>query len=66
MAAAQPHIETAKQYTGIGQPTGVATGPPSTDVPATTAPLEAGPHTVSGPYPTTATEGAPNNLKVGE
>ncbi|KAH9836927.1 uncharacterized protein C8Q71DRAFT_577911 [Rhodofomes roseus] len=61
--AAQPHIEKAKTYVaGSTGTSGPATGKPD-GVPASTAPLESGPHVVGNPYP--ATSGA-QTTKVGE
>ena len=56
--AAQPHIENAKAYVA-----GSTQGSQPDKVPASTAPLESGPHVVSNPYP--ATSGA-QTTKVGE
>lgn len=53
--AAQPHIEQAKTYvTGSVQAgaDGTAVGKPD-NVPASTAPLESGPHIIGSPYPAT-------------
>ncbi|KZT75014.1 hypothetical protein DAEQUDRAFT_807286 [Daedalea quercina L-15889] len=61
--AAQPHIEKAKTYvTGAADSSGAATAQPDS-VPASTAPLESGPHVVGNPYP--ATNGI-QSTKVGE
>ncbi|KAL7285444.1 hypothetical protein ACG7TL_000541 [Trametes sanguinea] len=52
-AAAQPHIEKAKNVvTGVASSATASTGRPS-EPPATTAPLESGPHVVGNPYPAT-------------
>ena len=52
-AAAQPHIEKAKNVvTGVASSATTSTGKPS-EPPATTAPLESGPHVVGNPYPAT-------------
>ncbi|EPT01523.1 hypothetical protein FOMPIDRAFT_90189 [Fomitopsis schrenkii] len=64
--AAQPHIEQAKTYVAGSLHTpgadGTAAGQPAS-VPASTAPLESGPHIVGTPYPaTTGTQ----TTKVGE
>ncbi|KAI0361434.1 hypothetical protein OH77DRAFT_1469043 [Trametes cingulata] len=50
-AAAQPHIEKAKSVV-TGATTGTTTSQPA-QPPASTAPLESGPHVVGNPYPAT-------------
>ena len=63
--AAQPHIEKAKTYVAGSTQSGAdgtATGQPDS-VPASTAPLESGPHVVGSPYPAT---GGAQTTKVGE
>ncbi|KAL0951525.1 hypothetical protein HGRIS_008209 [Hohenbuehelia grisea] len=69
LSAAQPHLEKAKETVQANLPIGtqpqVAPPASSTGIPATTAPLESGPHTVGTPYPaTTTTTGS--GLKVAE
>lgn len=56
--AAQPHIETAvaSAQNALGM-TSVPKEPSNKDqIPATSAPLESGPHTITTPYPSTTTE----------
>ena len=65
-AAAQPHIDKATGYAqGALAPSKDTAPASSTGIPATSAPLESGPHTVGTTYPsTTTTTGA--GVKVGE
>ncbi|KAI0375172.1 hypothetical protein BV20DRAFT_1048351 [Pilatotrama ljubarskyi] len=51
-AAAQPHIEKAKSVV-TGATTGTSTTGQPAQPPASTAPLESGPHVVGNPYPAT-------------
>ncbi|KAJ8516131.1 hypothetical protein ONZ45_g6522 [Pleurotus djamor] len=58
--SAQPHINKARELAGRvieGAGAGPDVAPPasSTGIPATSAPLESGPHTMSTPYPSTTT-----------
>lgn len=61
--AVQPHIEkiqgVTQEYLGTEGTTSSAANPmpaSSTGIPATSAPLESGPHTISTPYPSKATK----------